>query len=230
MVVVVVVIAILKLVLLLLLAAVASAAARGGAIPLLACAETRVLALCSPAIELCFCFRIGFAVFYSKKVLLSSAFHIVFFGVFLCLSHVASVFTVFLPTLDFLHMPAWTCICLSALCRGWGGADVHANANFVFCFLCSPCSGLFWCGTLVGRGGGGGGGEGWGVLFLVFTLFWSILVRYIGGEGGGGADWGGVMTSMRMRPCLPFLVASLWKRPRCKSLEFLKLSRQKLRN
>ena len=48
------------LVLLLLLAAVASAAARGGAIPLLACAETRVLALCSSGIELCLCFRIGF--------------------------------------------------------------------------------------------------------------------------------------------------------------------------
>ena len=31
--------------------------------------------------------------------------------------------------------------------------DVHANATFVFCFLCSPCSGLFWCGTLVERGG-----------------------------------------------------------------------------
>ena len=36
---------------------VASAA---GAIPVLACAETRVLALSSPAIELCFCFRKGF--------------------------------------------------------------------------------------------------------------------------------------------------------------------------
>ena len=32
----------------------------GCAISLLACAETRVLALCSPAIELAFCFRIGF--------------------------------------------------------------------------------------------------------------------------------------------------------------------------
>ena len=50
----------LPLLLLLLLAACASAAARGGAIPLLACAETRVLALCPPGIELCFCFRIGF--------------------------------------------------------------------------------------------------------------------------------------------------------------------------
>ena len=50
----------LLVLLLLLLAARASAAARGCAISLLACAETRVLALCSPAIELAFCFRIGF--------------------------------------------------------------------------------------------------------------------------------------------------------------------------
>ena len=38
-----------------------------------------------------------------------------------------------------------------------GGDDVHAHATFVFCFLYSPCSGLFWRGTLVGRGGGWGG-------------------------------------------------------------------------
>ena len=50
----------LLLLLLLLLAVVASAAVRGGAIPLLACAQTRVLALSSPRIELCFYFRIGF--------------------------------------------------------------------------------------------------------------------------------------------------------------------------
>ena len=41
------------------LAARASAAAQGGAISWLACAETRVLALCSPEIELAFSFRIG---------------------------------------------------------------------------------------------------------------------------------------------------------------------------
>ena len=113
--------------------------------------------------------------FYSKKVhqpagctvqkhveLCISHFFFRCFPVCVCVSHFASVFTIFLPTLDFLHMPAWTCICLSALCGGLGGVggggggdDVHANATFVFCFLCSPCSGL-------------------------------ILVRYIGGEGGGG--------------------------------------------
>ena len=49
----------LLLLLLLLLAARASAAARGVSISLLACAETRVLALCSPETELGFCFRAG---------------------------------------------------------------------------------------------------------------------------------------------------------------------------
>ena len=44
-----------------------------------------------------------------------------FFCCFLCVSHFAAVFTVVLPNLDFLHMPAWTCICLSALCGGGGG-------------------------------------------------------------------------------------------------------------
>ena len=40
-------------------AARASAAAWGGAISWLACAEARVLTLCSPETELGFCFRIG---------------------------------------------------------------------------------------------------------------------------------------------------------------------------
>ena len=67
-----------------------------------------------------FVFASVFAVFCSKKCanrraalyknMLSSPFRIVSFGVFLCVcvSHFASVFTftVFLPTLDFLHMPA----------------------------------------------------------------------------------------------------------------------------
>ena len=80
---------------------------------LLACAETRVLALFSPAIELCFCFRIG-AVFYTAKKcasrraarcknMLSSAFRIVFFLCFpVCLAFRIG-FAVFLPTLDFLE-------------------------------------------------------------------------------------------------------------------------------
>ena len=55
-----VVVVVVLLLLLLLLAARASAATRGGAISLLACAETRVLALCSSGIELVFCYRIGF--------------------------------------------------------------------------------------------------------------------------------------------------------------------------
>ena len=48
---------------------------RGGAIPLLACAETRVLALCSPGIELCFCFRPPGC---TVQNVLTSAFRIVF--------------------------------------------------------------------------------------------------------------------------------------------------------
>ena len=153
--------------LLLLLAAVASAAARGGAQK---CASRRA-ALC--------------------KNMLSSAFRIVFVRCFPVCVCVASFFTVFLPTLDFLHMSfssvpglgGWgvmtsvrmrlllsvSLVRLVLVCSaavhwrggggvGGGGDDVQANATFVFCFLCSPCSGLFCCGTLVGRGGGGGGG------------------------------------------------------------------------
>ena len=44
-----------------------------------------------------------------------------FFCCFLCVSHFASVFPVFLPTLESLHMPALSCLCLSALCGGGGG-------------------------------------------------------------------------------------------------------------
>ena len=81
----------------------------GGAIPLLACAETRVLALTSPVIELWFCFRISCRAALCKNVL-TSTLRIVVFGVFLCgcvcVYNSASVSTVFLPTLDFLHMPA----------------------------------------------------------------------------------------------------------------------------
>ena len=115
----------LLLLLLLLFAARASADARGVSISWLACAETRVLALCSPEIyfeTLRFLFSLVFAVFSSKKCnkrraalskfMLSCPFRIVFFGVFLCVSHFALVFAVFLPSLDFLHMPPSTFICL----------------------------------------------------------------------------------------------------------------------
>ena len=50
------------------------------------------------------CEQTKYASWYTK--MLNSPFRIVFFGVFLCVSHFASVFTVFLPTIDFLHMPA----------------------------------------------------------------------------------------------------------------------------
>ena len=108
-----------------------------------------------PKLNLGFVFPSVFAVFSSKKChnrraalsknMLSSPFRIVFFGVFLCVSHFASVFAVFWPSLDFLHMPASTCICLSTLCGfffwgggGWGGVMTSMQ----------------W----LGRGGGVGGG------------------------------------------------------------------------
>ena len=75
-----------------------------------------------PKLNLSFLFASIFAVISRKncnnrraalsKIMLSCPFRIVFFGVFLCVSHFASVFAVFLPSLDFLHMPASTCICL----------------------------------------------------------------------------------------------------------------------
>ena len=51
-----------------------------------------------------------------------------------------------------------SCVRLVLVCSGavhWRGGGVMTSMRmrlFVFCFLCSPCSGLFWCGTLVGRG------------------------------------------------------------------------------
>ena len=105
----------LLLVLLLLLAARASAAVRGVSISWLACAETRVLALCSPEIELEFSVCIGYLrCFLAKKcnnrraalskIMLSCPFRIVFFGVFLCVSHFASVYcSVFAISRLFAH-------------------------------------------------------------------------------------------------------------------------------
>ena len=108
------------LLLLLLLAASASAAPRGGAISLLAYAGTRIFF----SYRFLLCFRTKQcdsrrATLYKKT--LRSPFRIVFFGVFLSVWHFASVFTVFLLTLDFLHLPASTCISISALCGGGGG-------------------------------------------------------------------------------------------------------------
>ena len=161
----------LSLLLLLLLAAVASAAARGGAQK---CASRRA-ALC--------------------KNMLSSAFRIVFVRCFPVCVCVASFFTVFLPTLDFLHMSFSSVPGLG----GVGGDDVRANATFAFCFFGSPCSGLFCCGTLAGRGGGvgGGGDDVQANATFVFCflcspcsgLFWcGTLVGRGGGCGGGGGD------------------------------------------
>ena len=100
-----------------------------------------------PKLNLGFVFASVFAVFSSKKMPQPASCTIqkhaqlsishLFFGDFLCVSHFASVFAVFWPSLDFLHMPASTCICLSTLCGGLGGGDdVHAAATCVFFFLC----------------------------------------------------------------------------------------------
>ena len=134
---------------LLLLAAVASAAARGGAIPVLACAETQVLALSSPAIELCFCFRIGFAVIYSKKVCQPAA--AVQKHVELCISHLfvrcfpvcvafrIGFYSIFADSRLSAHAGFDLHLSFSSV-WGWGmgggGDDVHANATCVFCFSC----------------------------------------------------------------------------------------------
>ena len=68
----------------------------------------QVLARSSLGIEFAFCFlaKMRYLAGYTVQKMLSSPFRIVFLGVFLCESHFASVVTVFLPTLDFLHMPA----------------------------------------------------------------------------------------------------------------------------
>ena len=75
------------------MAVVASAAARGGAIPLLACAETRVLAFAHPELGFASAFAWVLRCFIAKKCpsrraalcknVLTSTFRIVFVGVFL---------------------------------------------------------------------------------------------------------------------------------------------------
>ena len=108
-----------------------------------------------PKFILRFLFLSVFAVFLAKKKrahgglhwsknLLGGPFRIVFFGVFLSVSPFASVFAVFWPSLDFLHMPASTCTCffLNSV-RGFGGGgggmgggdDVHATATGVLIFF-----------------------------------------------------------------------------------------------
>ena len=100
--------------------------ARGGAIPLLACAETRVLALCSPGIELCFCFRIGFCGVLEQKSVPAAGLH--------CAKtcwplHFASFFPVF----------SCVCVCV-AFCIGFysifadSRLSAHAGLDLHFSF------------------------------------------------------------------------------------------------
>ena len=146
----------LLLLLLLLLAACASAAARGGAISLLACAETRVLARSSRGIEVWFCFRIGFCgVLVAKKCASrraalvqkhTRALH--FASCFSVLSCVCVCVAFRIGLLRCFCRLSTFCACqlrLAFVCQlcagdgggGWGGGDdVHANVACVFCFFC----------------------------------------------------------------------------------------------
>ena len=153
-----------------------------------------------PQLNFAFAFASVFAVFYSKKVRQPASCTVQkhinlcishrFFGVFLCVSHFASVFTVFLPTLDFLHMPAWTCICLSALCGGWGGGgggdDVHVNATLVSvsCVrLVLVCSGaVHWWG---------GGGWSGVMTSMRMRLLFSVSCVHLVLVCSGALHWWG---------------------------------------
>ena len=80
-----------------------------------------------PKFILRFLFSSVFVVFFSKNMPQTAGCTVqkparlsVSFGVFLSVSPFASVFAVFWPSLDFLHMPASTCIRLSTLCGGLG--------------------------------------------------------------------------------------------------------------
>ena len=201
----------LLLLLLLLLAASASAAPRGGAISLLAYAGTRIFF----SYRFLLCFRTKQcdsrrATLYKKT--LRSPFRIVFFGVFLSVWHFASVFTVFLLTLDFLHLPASTCISISALCGGgggWGGGadDVHANAAYMYCF--SFCSVHWW-------GGGGIEGDVGDVDVVLHDVMRKITKAMT------------IPTVIAMT--MPIHCWLLLSRHQYKTLVFLRLSKQKLRN
>ena len=68
--------------------------------------------------------------------MLSSPFRILFFGVFPCVSHFASVFTVFCRLSTFCTCRLRLAVVFQ-LCAGMGGVDdVHANAACVFHFFC----------------------------------------------------------------------------------------------
>ena len=116
------------------------------------------------------------------------------------MSHFASVFAVFLPTLDFLHMPdhAGFDLHLSfSSVRGWGGGgmggggdNVHANAACVFCFLllfpmCRISHRFLRCFCRLST---------FCTCQLRLALVFQLCAGVKGGMGGGG-----VMTSMRMR-------------------------------
>ena len=151
----------------LLLAARASAAARGVSISLLACAETRVLALCSPEPELGFCFRVGICGGFEQKNattgglhcpknMLSSPFRIVF-SVFSCVCRISHRFLQ-----CFGHLSTF-CTCrlrlafVFQLCAGVfrGGVMTSMRLRLVFSFSFVDHLLLLCCGAVQWWGGGG---------------------------------------------------------------------------
>ena len=84
------------------------------------------------------------------KNVLTSAFRIFFRCFPVCIAFCMGFSQYFADSRLSAHA-AWTCISLSALFGGWRGDDVHANAPFVFSFLCARAGAvhLFWCGTYV---------------------------------------------------------------------------------
>ena len=54
---------------------------------------------------------------------------------------------------------------------GGGGDDVHANATFVFSFLCSRAGAVHW-----GKGGGGGDDDVHANATFVFSFFFHLVL------------------------------------------------------
>ena len=224
-------------------------AARGGAISL--------LAFCSPGIELWFCFRIGFCgVFQQKcdsrraalyKNMLSSPFRI-FFPVFscvcVCVAFRIGFYSIFGDSRLSAHAGFDLHLSFSSV-RGWGGGmgrgvmtsmrmRLVSCVSFVAFYVCRISHRFFY-----------------GVFALDFVHMPAKTCICLSALCGVGGGWGGgVMTSMRMRlvssvsfvalllKCCRLLCEALVAASCCftfetsamQNFEFLKLSRQKLRN
>ena len=151
-----------------------------------------------PKLNLRFVFASVFAVFSSKKCnsrraalyknMLSSPFRIVFFRCFpLCVAFRIS----FLPTLDFLPLPASTCICfcLSALCGGGGGGGgavmtsmrmrLVFSVSFVASYVCRISHRFLRCFCRLST---------FCTCQLRLAFVFQLCAGVGGGDGGGGDD------------------------------------------